>query len=468
MNLNSIGSFLKRIFNWSLFKETYKEWSNDKASRLAAALAYYTATAIAPLVVGILAIVGFVFNREQAQAQLVAQVYRYVGSQGGEIVETILANADQPDLARLAGLFSLATLLWSASNIFVQLQDSLDTIWGVQMRPDLPFIRKVQHRLLPLLTVFGIGLLLLVAVIATTALTAVGTLVSDLLPGGALLWQVVNFLISITIITLLFGVVFKVLPDVDIAWSAVWPGAALTALLFQVGQFVLGWYLGRQSGASLYGAAGSLIILLLWLYYTAQIFLFGAEFTQVYATRYGQGVRPAKDAVARDDSAAKKPAAQAANAGTDQRHPQPNRIEAGHVTQTWQRASTSSDELSIGGLVAGLVDDGRRLFRQETLLARVEMQEALAQVMRYIAAMAGGQLVLYASVMILLSALSVLLGAMVPLWFATLLVGLLALIVGGLRVRSGLRALKQLRPVPKQTIDSLREDVEMVKDHLTT
>jgi hypothetical protein len=318
------------------------------------------------------------------------------------------------------------------------------------------------------LTVFGIGLLLLVAVIATTALTAVGTLVSDLLPGGALLWQVVNFLISLIIITLLFGVVFKVLPDVDIAWRDVWPGAALTALLFQVGQFVLGWYLGRQSGASLYGAAGSLIILLLWLYYTAQIFLFGAEFTQVYATRYGQGVRPAKDAVTRDDSATKKPAAQAAKSGTTQRPRQEGRLEAGHATQATQRALASLDGLSMGGLVGELVDDGRKLFRQELLLARVEMQETLVQVMRHVATMAGGQLALYASVAILLLALSVLLGAMMPLWFATLLVGLLALLVGGLRVWSGLRALKQLRPVPKQTIDSLLEDVEVVKDHLTT
>jgi membrane protein len=315
MYRKSIGSPLHHLFNWTLYKETYQQWSADNAGRLAAALAYHSAMAAAPLIIGVLAIVGLVYDTKRAQLQLVAQANHFIGSQGAETINTILANADQPQLAKWAGILSLILLLWSASNIFVQLQDSLNTVWGVQLRPDLPLRRKIEHRALPLLVVLVIGALLLVAVIASAALTAVAAFFTNLLPGGEFFWQFVNFLISLAVITILFALIFKFLPDVKIRWPDLWPGSLLTAILFVFGQFLLGWYLGRQSSASVYGAAGSLIVLLLWLYYSAQIFLFGAEFTQVYATRYGHGVLPAKDAVAREISVPDKPAAQAATAG---------------------------------------------------------------------------------------------------------------------------------------------------------
>lgn len=300
---------------WSLLKESYTEWRDDKATRLAAALSYYTAIAAAPLVTGVLAIAGFVFSTEQAQAQLVAQVRNFVGAQGAEMVETILANASQPELARLAGIFSLLTLLWSASNIFTQLQDALNTIWGVKLRSDLGMVRTMLHRLLPFGIVIGIGILLLALIVANTALSALNDLISDLLPGGAIVWQIANFFISVGVITLLFALVFKVLPDVKVAWRDLWLGAALTAILFMVGNIALSWYLGRQSGSSVYGAAGSLIVLLLWIYYSAQIFFFGAEFTQVYATHYGQGIRPARNADWAYDEDAQQAARKAAAQG---------------------------------------------------------------------------------------------------------------------------------------------------------
>ncbi len=473
MNLKSIGSLLKKMFNWKLLKETYQEWSNDKASRLAAALAYYSATAMAPLIIGVLAIAGFLFSREQAQTQVVAQVRTYVGTQGAEIVETILANADQPDLARMAGLFSLVALLWSASNIFVQLQDSLDTIWGVQLRPDLPLLRKVQHRLFPLLTILGIGLLLLVLLVASTALSAAGTFVSDLIPGGALLWQIINFLISLAVIALLFGIVFKILPDVKIAWQDVWPGAALTALLFVVGQFVLGWYLGRQSGASVYGAAGSLIILLLWLYYSAQIFLFGAEFTQVYATRYGAGVLPDKDAVTRDAGAPVKPVARALNAGKGDQHAN---FEYGkhdyYALQARQVTPSTLGKPSLFGLVelvGEVVNDGRRLFGKEIQLVRAEIRETLMQLTRSVALLAGGGLLLYGGALFVLIAVPLLFWAIlsIPLWLAIFLVGILLLVEGWILTRWARGRLKRLVTLPKQSTESLRQDVEMVKGQLT-
>jgi membrane protein len=468
---------MKETFSWAVFKETFKEWSNDKVPRLAAALAYYAATAMAPLVIGVIALAGYFFGTEQAQATLLTQVRTYMGDQGAAVVETIISNADQPDLARLAGLLSLVIFLWSASNIFSQLQDSLNTIWGVQLKPGLGIPATIRHRTLPVLMVLGAGLLLLASIVVTTALSVVSNLMADLLPGVPFLWQILNFLISVAVITLLFGVIFKVLPDVKIAWRDVWPGAALTALLFVIGQYVLSWYLGYQSGSSVYGAAGSLIVLLLWLYYATQIFLFGAEFTQVSTTRVGQGVRPEDDAVGRDQVATVKPAAQAANAGIGQNGSRSAQMETDGRTRTWQAptpamalAAPAVDGSPLGELVTGLLYDGRTLFRQEMQLAWAETRATLKQAARHAAMMAGGGLLLYTGVIILLIALPLLLVALteMPLWLAVLLIGLLALVEGGIVLLWAQRKFTQLRPMPKQTIETVREDVEVVKEHLTT
>ena len=183
MEEESFWDRMKKTFSWAVFKETFKEWNNDKVPRLAAALAYYAATAMAPLVIGIIALAGYFFGTEQAQAALLTQVRTYMGDQGAAVVETIITNADQPNLARLAGLLSLVIFLWSASNIFTQLQDSLNTIWGVQLKPGLGILGTIRHRLLPMLMVLGAGLLLLASIVATTALSVVSNFMSDLLPG---------------------------------------------------------------------------------------------------------------------------------------------------------------------------------------------------------------------------------------------------------------------------------------------
>jgi len=325
--------------------------------------------------------------------------------------------------------------------------------------------------------VLGIGVLLLVALVASAFLSTLNTFFTDLLPGMAFLLQFVNFLISLAIITLLFGLVFKVLPDVKIAWSDIWPGAALTAVLFMVGQLVLGWYLGRQSGASVYGAAGSLIVLLLWLYYSAQIFLFGAEFTQVYATRYGQGVQPDKDAIGRDQVATTKPASKAASEGTAQRPSQGSQKSAASSssmpltrieTQTRTSSTVALTNLSLGELVTGVVEDWRTLVRKEIQLAWAETQEALAKAARGAAMMAGGGVVLYAGLIVLLIAVSLILATIMPLWLAMLLIGLLVGLEGWIMVRWGLRKFKQVKPMPQQTLDTLREDVNVVKEHLAS
>ncbi len=488
MDAKSFWAFLKRAYSLDMFKETFKEWSRDRATRLAAALAFYVAIALGPLIIGVLAIVGFVYSTEAAQEELMAQARNFMGPESAQVVQTIVQNAGQPDTARLAGLFSLLVFLWSASNIFVQLQDALNTVWGVQLRPDLSLVDKAKHRLMPVLMVLAAGLLLLVAVVASSVLSSLQTFVPDILPGMAFLWQVVNFVISLVVIALLFGAIFKVLPDVEIAWSDVWPGAALTALLFVVGQLVLSWYLSRQSGTSVYGAAGSIIVLLLWLYFSAQIFFFGAEYVQVYATRLGEGVYPDEDAIAREQVQANKPAAQAAGGDKSQRTFRASRMQTSGTTWSAKGTAARSETISriqvpigavgspglanhsLGQLVDGLIDDWRTLWRKEIQLARTEMKEKLSKAGRAAAMVAGGGILLYTGFIVLMIGLPLVLLAItvMPFWLAALLVGLLVLIEGALLARWGMVRLKKVRAIPKQTTESVREDVEVVKDHVGT
>ena len=460
---------LKHIFNWKLLKDTFQEWSNDGAAQLAASLAYYTVTALSQLLIGILAIAAFVYSGDAAQEQLIAQAHRFIGQQGGELVETIVQNADQPQLARAAGLLSLALLLWSGSNIFVQLQNSLNTVWGVELRKDLSLMDKVKRRLFPLVVVVGIGILVVAASMVGAVLSAVGETLANTLPGGPIPWQILNYVITLAIFTLLFGLVFKLLPDVEIAWRDVWPGTALTALLFVVGQLLLGWYLSRQSSASVYGAAGSLIVLLLWIYYSAQIFLFGAEFTQVFATRYGEGVKPDDDAVPLGSQAKVKPAAVVAGGG---RLPAKDRaaarLEVGSTARTWQRAvSVHEDLFSLSSLLTGLVGDMGTLGRLEMRLIRAEIKESLMRASRGAAFTAGGGLLLYGAILFVLIFVTLLVHALMPLWLAALLVGLLLAAEGWVLILWARRkAVNAATRPPEQAIASAQADIQTIKAHL--
>jgi membrane protein len=192
----------------------------------------------------------------------------------------------------------VVTLFVGATGVFVQLQDALNSIWGVRRKPGRGLRNFIKDRLLSFALILGIGFLLLVSLILSAGLSALGNFVTGLLPAQATLWQWINFGVSFGVITLLFAVIFKVLPDVKIAWRDVWIGALLTALLFNLGKYLLGLYLGRSSVTSAYGAAGSLVIVLLWVYYSAQILFFGAKFTQIYSNRYGSHLEPAPGAEA--------------------------------------------------------------------------------------------------------------------------------------------------------------------------
>ena len=272
---------------WTLLKETFSEWSEDKASRLAAALAYYTIFSLAPLLIIAIAVAGLVFGQEAAQGELVAQIQGLVGQEGAKLIETMIQSASKPTSGIIATAIAIATILFGASGLFGQLQDALNTIWEVKPKPERSILGMVKDRFLSFTMVLGIGFLLLVSLIISAVLSALNPYLTDLLPGSIYLIQILNVVISFGVITLLFAMIYKVLPDVKIAWGDVWIGAAVTSLLFTLGKFLIGLYLGNSSAGSAYGAAGSLVVLLLWVYYSAQILLFGAEFTQVYAKRRG-------------------------------------------------------------------------------------------------------------------------------------------------------------------------------------
>lgn len=273
-----------------LVTQSFAEWSEDKASRLAAALAYYTIFSILPLLIIIIAIAAQVFERSLVQQQLVRQIATLVGQTGAEAIEAILENASEPEDSLLAAIVSIITLLLGASGVFGQLYDALNTIWEVQAKPGRGILGTVKDRFFSFTMVLGVGFLLLVSLIISTALQAFNELVSGILPSFLFLAQTLNFLISFAVVTILFALIYKVVPDVRVAWRDVWIGALVTAFLFAVGKWAVGLYLGNSTPGSTYGAAGSLIVLLLWVYYSAQILFLGAEFTQVYANKYGSRI----------------------------------------------------------------------------------------------------------------------------------------------------------------------------------
>ncbi|MBF2063149.1 MAG: YihY/virulence factor BrkB family protein [Calothrix sp. C42_A2020_038] len=280
-----------------LFKETFEEWSKDKASRLAAALSYYTIFSIAPLLVIIIAVVGAVFGEDAARGAIESQLAGLINPEGAKVIQNAIANASQPQQGTVASIISVAVLLFGATGLFTELQDALNTIWEVQPKPGRAVKNMVRQRFLSFAMILGIGFLLLVSLVVSTALSTAITYFSNILPGADIVWQFVNFLLSFAITTVLFGLIFKVLPDVKITWSDVLIGASITSLLFSLGRYLLGLYLARATFTSTYGAAGSIVVILFWVNYAAQILFFGAEFTQVYARRYGTQIVPDKNAV---------------------------------------------------------------------------------------------------------------------------------------------------------------------------
>ena len=274
---------MKRYF--ALFKEAWTEFANDKAQRLGAALAYYTIFSIAPLMLIAIRIASIVFR--DAQAKMTAEMHSVMGPAVANSLTELLANAKNPKGGAIATIVGIATLLLGAAGVFGQLKDALNTIWNVETKPVAGVIPFIKERFLSMAMVMGIGFLLLVSLIFDTALAMMGKWISARIPGGESLLHIAGLLVSFALITVLFAMIFRYLPDTRVEWRDVWLGAAFTSFLFALGKFALGLYLGKGAVGSTYGAAGSLVIILVWVYWSAQILFFGAEFTQVYARRHG-------------------------------------------------------------------------------------------------------------------------------------------------------------------------------------
>ncbi|MBP7149633.1 MAG: YihY/virulence factor BrkB family protein [Acidobacteria bacterium] len=282
---------------WPLLKDTVGNWSKDNTSTLGAALAYYTAFSLAPLLVIAIAIAGLALGQEAAQGLVHREMSSLVGADGAKTVESMIQSARRPAQGVVALVIGTVMLLFGASGVFGQLQSSLNTIWEVAPRPDRGWIGVIKDRFFSFMLVLGTGFLLLVSLVITSAVSAFSDWLGRLMPGLEIVIPALHAVVSFVVITALFAVLFKYVPDVKIRWRDVWIGAVATAVLFLIGKLLLGLYLGRGSFSSSYGAAGSVLVVLLWVYYASQLVFLGAEFTKTYADRYGSRVVPDRGAV---------------------------------------------------------------------------------------------------------------------------------------------------------------------------
>ncbi len=305
LRLNHINNKILRMKQFfvglfELLKESGQGWAQDNASLFAAALTYYTIFAIAPLLVIGVAVAGAVFGDAAVQGEIVAEIEGEVGEEAAVVIQDLIANTRESENGLLATVVSSVLLLFGASGLFSQMQRTLNMIWGLRAAPTTGILNTLRKRALTFGMVLVVGLLMMLSFATSTVITAVGDQLAVWLPNiGSLLPQI-NFLASLLILTILFALLFKVLPDAELTWKDVMLGAAVTTLLFMLGRYLIGLYLARGTSTSAYGAAGALVLILLFVYYSAQIFLFGAEFTQVYANKYGSRLKPAGNAVWRN------------------------------------------------------------------------------------------------------------------------------------------------------------------------
>ena len=286
-------------------------WSKDDVPRLGASLAYYTLFAVSPILLIAIAIAGAVYGPDAVRGQIVNEIGGLIGTDGAQAIQSILQGAHRNPTGTLAVIIGSATLIIAASGAFLELQHAINTIFRVKTDPKKSGLKRlILSRLRSFGLVVSIGFLLLVSLLVSAALTALSSRIERAVVGGPVLLQVINVVVSLAVMTLLFGLIYRLLPDVRLAWRNVWIGAFVTSILFSIGKFLIGLYLGHSTVSSSYGAAGSIVVLLVWVYYSAQIILLGAEFTRVYA-EYREGRAPPPNNLARRDITAHPSAPQA-------------------------------------------------------------------------------------------------------------------------------------------------------------
>ena len=306
----------RRRFRWrprdvlDLVKAAGKEFFEDKSPKQAAALAYYTLFALGPLLLLAISIAALVVGADAARSAVSAQMSSFLGTSGGEAIDTLLTGADRDRAGVIGTIVGAILLIFTAGAVFAQLKEALNRVWEVEAKkPEglkAKVVKAVRKNFLSFVGVAGTGFLLLVSLLMSTVLAALGRHLAGAWPTLAILWQVVNFVFTLAIVTIVFAAMFKFLPDARIAWRDVFVGAAITALLFVLGQFGLGYYLGAGPTGDKFGAAGAVVLVLVWVYYSSMIVFLGAEITQVYANKYGSRVRASKDAEPLPEAIAKR------------------------------------------------------------------------------------------------------------------------------------------------------------------
>ena len=291
---------------FSYFIAAFSAWNHDKVSVWAAALSYYTVFSLSPLLLVVIGIAGIVFGTQSVQMSIFHQIRGLIGHDGASLLETMVQRSDKTSTGILATIIGGITLLLGASGVFGQLQEALNHIWNVEPKPDAGIFVTLRNRVLSFSMVIVIAFLLLVPLIISALITGISTFFSQLLPLSGVLLESLNFLISFAIISILFMLLFKQLPDVKLRWRDVAVGGVVTAFLFVIGKTAIGLYLGEKSFTSTYGAAASLVILLLWVYYIAQILFYGAEFTKVYVTKREGGIIPESYAMVKEPDKGKQ------------------------------------------------------------------------------------------------------------------------------------------------------------------
>jgi membrane protein len=294
---------------WSMTKQTFGEWSNDKGGRLGAALAYYTVFSLAPLLLLVISVAGLVFGRQAAEGTMFGQLAGIIGPDAARLIQAAVAKANQTRGGVLGTAIGFVVLLAGATGVVIELQDALDTVWKVQPKPRRGVWGVVRTRLLSVAMILSLGFLLLVSLVVSAALAALSGWMRAVFGDVAILSWFIDAAVALVVIATMIALIYKILPDAKVAWRDVWVGALATAILFMAGKYLIGLYIGRASVGSAFGAAGSLAVLLVWVYYSAQIVLLGAEFTRVYANRFGAKVRPSEQAIPAGSPEARRPPA---------------------------------------------------------------------------------------------------------------------------------------------------------------
>lgn len=286
MTLSGLGIVLRRAI---------AGWWNDNVPHLGAALSYYTLFSLAPILIVAIAIAGLAFGAEAVRGEVVGQIDGLVGHEGARAVQAMLEGAAKPSSSIPATIIGVITFFIGATGAFLELQTALNTIWRVKPKASRHWLKVLAiERLVSFGLVVGVGFLLLTSLVVSAGLAALDKYMGDTYPGIAVLWQALNVIVSLGVVTLLFAMIYKVLPDVELAWSDVWVGGLVTAGLFTIGKSLIGLYLGTSGFSSSYGAAGSVVVLLVWVYYSSQIVLLGAEFTREYVTKFGRRPPPSE------------------------------------------------------------------------------------------------------------------------------------------------------------------------------